>query len=65
MRIKAQPHQIDMLVILESTEELWDPGTAVQRQNSPLLFMKNHLKWGPEYANNKIKKTCNRSILLV
>lgn len=40
-----------MFVILEGVEELWDPGTAVQSQDPPLLFMKNHLR--------RIEKLCN------
>lgn len=33
-----------MFFVLECIEELWDPGTAVQSQNAPLFFMKDHLE---------------------
>lgn len=38
-----QSHQVDMIFILEGIQQLWDPGTTVQSQDPPLLFMKNHL----------------------
>lgn len=33
-----------MVFVLECIKELWDPGTAVQSQDPPLLFMKDKLE---------------------
>lgn len=39
-----QPYQVDTFFILEGIEKLWYPGTAIQCQDPPLFFMKNHLR---------------------
>jgi len=41
--ILLQPHQVDVLFILEGVEKLRDPGAAVQSQDPPLLLVETHL----------------------
>lgn len=41
---RRMTYQIDTVLILKGIEELWDPWTAVQRQDPPLLLKEHNLK---------------------